>query len=51
MEDIKIPELIRQWLDENCNGKWKAQYKNFGLFLDFSFENEEDALAFKLRWW
>ena len=44
---------VKKWLDEHCEGIFTLDYE----FLDknsedmvFLFENELDAMAFKLRW-
>ena len=42
--NITLHDGIQEWLIENMTGK-----VYFGL-TDAWFENEEDALAFKLRW-
>lgn len=41
-EIVRIPET---WCKENCNGNWKKI-----KYLKYHFEDETDAMAFKLRW-
>lgn len=36
---------MKLWCAENCQGEWEED-----VLLDFSFENANDALHFKLRW-
>lgn len=37
------------WMSENCSFKWNIYFASFiGSYC--AFENETDAVAFKLRW-
>ena len=47
--DREKSKTIGPWLDENIKGNWIHEYGGLGTLL-FWFENEEDAMAFKL-WW
>ncbi len=44
IEDEKLTQ-IKDWCDENCDGKWK--YCHHGYFV---FRKKTDAMAFKLCW-
>ena len=39
---------VKLWIDENCKGNWYGRFED--KILKYSFEKEEDAIAFKLRW-
>jgi hypothetical protein len=40
-------DLMRQWCEENCQGRWRMQHVRA---LYFQFEEERDAVMFMLRW-
>ena len=47
--------VIKKWCNDNCNGNWKIRYlsissENDTVRMYFTFIEEEDAVAFKLRW-
>lgn len=48
-------DLIKKWCDENLKDLWNTldewnTISNESLVVTYFFENEEDAIAFKLRW-
>jgi len=45
-----LQPAIESWLNENC-GKWSLSkpFNNQNI-MKFTFEEETDAVAFKLRW-
>ena len=55
---IKLPDDIEQWCRDNLSGSYECHARNFYLLEDGSFsfprtivfENESDAVLFKLRW-
>jgi len=42
-----LPAVLipKSWCEENCNGEWEKLEH-----LKYCFEDEIDAMAFKLRW-
>jgi len=50
---VYLNDNIEQWIDENIEGKYEIEYDTYfhhSLQPTMTFENEEDAIAFKLRW-
>jgi hypothetical protein len=43
---------IQAWCHENCSGKVKFDYQDWGEYMDVKwvFDNEKDAALFALRW-
>ena len=45
---------VKKWLDNECTGSWKLDIlfddNNCIITMRHIFENEIDAMAFKLRW-
>lgn len=41
---------LREWLNENVKGQWWHTGTSGYVGCSIIFENEEDAMAFKLRW-
>ncbi len=41
---------LRQWIEENIRHKWSLNGWSGVIGCILYFENEEDAVAFKLRW-
>jgi len=42
-------ENMESWLSENCSSNWSIYFSTFiGSYC--AFENDTDAMAFKLRW-
>ncbi len=47
---------IKLWLDENCTGAWDYQYgdenddNDESMQVSIFFEDDTDAMAFKLEW-
>lgn len=39
-----------EWCTKNCNNNWKLLYEGSLGHMLGKFENESDAMAFKLRW-
>ena len=52
----KLYEPMEKWCEENCNGRFKILVIDEGwieidyIGYSYRFENDEDAVAFKLRW-
>lgn len=50
-----IKPSVIEWINENingatfCGGGYTVGF-TFSMYLIFNFKNEEDAMAFKLRW-
>ena len=42
-------ETMESWLSENCSFNWDLYYAPYKRSY-CAFENETDAMAFKLRW-
>lgn len=49
MEERLSSTKMESWLNQNISGDWDRRYHGLGIY-EFNFENEEDAVAFKLRW-
>ena len=49
---------IKQWIDNNCKGEVSDVVEDYGInpydpyvsFMTYSFEDIEDAMAFKMTW-
>jgi len=54
IDEIYI-EVIKKWCEDNCNGFWDLKYSAISTVDDtvrmyFTFIEEAEAVAFKLRW-
>jgi len=54
IDEIYI-NIIQKWIEDNCNGSSEIKhstlsYSNDTVRMYFTFVEEEDAVAFKLRW-
>ena len=45
---FRVTYAMRDWINENTDGDWHACISTDMSFM--AFENEEDAVAFKIRW-
>lgn len=55
---LYLNDDIEKWMEENIEGEWDIHNEHMSGYLvgganmthSLMFENEEDAVAFKLRW-
>ena len=52
--NVSVQETIIDWFSENVKGEWNHSWipprPKESDIITFVFSNEEDAIAFKLRW-